>query len=325
MSIITDMATVLARLIKSDLKLESVKRESFYEFLDLLKSENQVLQASINGWNAKERAVLTKRIEVLMTNKANKSAAIYKQFRGKLVKKASALETKEAFGAILNVSSKFDTILADIEDGVEKLFVDKNLTIGNTRVSHLIVFGVIKDCHEFIKFSRAIFGTLTTELSGELGATAGFRMNTIIDHQGVVNTINRVCKEEGAYSFLHAIDKLNQNGSNLLLYSGNKLSFTDFLIPKAFTKTAANLTLSGLIGINIFRFLGEGWNTYQAKRQKLKELDKDWMESRVALLKLDLVGVDHNDPRYLELIKIIDNYEGMINKLNQDIAKLENR
>jgi len=323
MSIIKEMTAALGSLFKSDLKLKSINKESFYEYLVLLKTENQILGTCLSNWETKQIDLLTRRVQELVGKKSNKAATVYKQFRGKLTKKAADLESTAVFGSILYVSKEFDEILADIEDNIDNLFQNKNITIANTRVSHLVVFGAIRDFREFVKFGRALFGAITTELSGELGSTAKFRMNAISDHQGVVNTINRVCRGEGACSYLPAINKLSQSGSDLLLMSGNKSFFTDFLPARAFTKTSAALAISGIYSLNLFRFIGEAWNLYQAKKGRLRELDRDWMESRVALIKLDLMGVDHNDPQYLKLIKIIDNYEGMINKLNQEIAKLE--
>ena len=82
---------------------------------------------------------------------------------------------------------------------------------------------------------------------------------------------------------------------------------------------ATSIFLGIYFTYKLLRLLGEQWGIIMHKSYlKRKEL-KEWMESHVAKLKLDLQDINQNDPQYQKLLKVIELYDEKIKSYDESI------
>jgi hypothetical protein len=121
------------------------------------------------------------------------------------------------------------------------------------------------------------------------------------------------------------LDKAGRNNDVNLIGDDNTANL-GFVQTTSYTPMMRNLFTTGARSFVhvIFQSLGELWNLIKNHKYTKAKKEKEWMEAHVALLKLQLQGVDPNSDEYRKQVQIIESYNEMIAELDQKIAQYEN-
>jgi hypothetical protein len=255
-------------------------------------------------------------------NTALKSMAIYNQLAAGLASTArSAMDTR-ILGAISDTTSSLIVILEDISGNLGKLFGDKTITIYNTKISQVAVFGMISNAASFAKFSLAFIEQFMADRNPNLGKPEKY-VNEILT-TGVapaVDLMNRVLNQKLSKSFTSAMLKYRNGGSDINVVNGENQPTVQFTkINSDVTEADVN---AGAKGFKIFRIIGNWFVDHRDRKNRKNVALREQLQARARLLQLELENVDPNSPEYQRLLKIIANYQKQIDRLNQEIAKYE--
>jgi len=266
------------------------------------------------------RTKLFNKLNELSKDKSKQSLIVYNSYVSKLRDNAKVDESKLIFESCAFVNNKFINVLVDLDKQLDELFQNDSINFNNTKLSHVVVFGVIEESSIFSEFCFYLFNGIIHDITGELNTLPLYRFNYLNDNvQIVANITNRMYTNVGAGSYMTCINNMKKENTNLLLVDENNNANTQFLKANALNINTKNLVMSGFIGKNLFRWFGEMLANRTHEKYKKLEQEKEWMEAQVALLRLDLDDVNPDDKQYRKLVKVIEAYDDLITKADKKI------
>lgn len=255
-------------------------------------------------------------------NTSMKSMVLYSAVLNGLTGMAKRAQQERFLGAFSDAAESLIVIMEEFNDNIAKLFTDKTITIYNTKISQVAVYGMINNADIFSKFVLNYFGLLMSDRSSSLPKPAPYIMKELdADVESVIAIVNRTINNKLSKNFVASILKYRNSGSDIgVVGSDNKPSVS-------FTKINSEVTESdihdGAKGLKIFRWIGDFFADREVKKLHKLRYERDLINARLQLLQLELGGYDENSPEYKRQVKIIENYIKMIDRLNQEINKRE--
>lgn len=321
-NVFSELASRVVSLTKTTVKLYSLDINQIRKVIATNKEVHTALVKSYEAFD--DRASLE------MMNKYNQLAHVKDPYsidyipnamKERYIKKAKEKEMKRGFGALLSANKTFIEILSQIEANLDSLFDEEEITIYNTRMSGVMVFGILRQSDLVATYSVYLWDHVVKSIAHQrTSPPVRYRSKYLIENlQRVIDIVNDLVNAEGKYSFVTDLMNLKKQQGDLILYASNGGSFLNFLVPRLFnSRSVANL-MYGAYVLNIFLWAGEKWDNYQHLRYKRKEEFKNWMETHVALLRLELASKDPNSPEYQQLLKYIDAYDQRITAYDRDL------
>ena len=250
------------------------------------------------------------------------SIKIYNQINGQLMTAAKKSMESKFLGAFQDTLVGLCVVLDQCIDNIDGLFAEKNITIYNTKISHVAIFGMIQNARVFGQFVSDYVALFMADRNSSLFKPARYTMEALKSHTAdAVEIINRTLGGKLDKSFVQAIKKYHASGTDIGVVNGSSKSAVQFArINNDVTDTDIK---AGAKGLAIFRFIGDWFvDLEDAKRRKLIA-ERDQLEARAQLLQLELNGTAESSPEYKKYTTIIKNYQSLIDRLNAKIAKYE--
>jgi hypothetical protein len=111
---------------------------------------------------------------------------------------------------------------------------------------------------------------------------------------------------------------MKRKNANLVLYSNGQPASV-FAKATDYTKSTVSYIVHGLYALNIFLWIGESIEDYKHSRYLKNQNLKQWMESHVANLRLELANIDPDSKEAVRLQKIIQAYDAKIAEYDRKI------
>ena len=316
---IKDLGEAIIREITPGRKMQTINKEDFKENLLILIDRLKNLQNSINEFSPAERKSLADGIYKASSNAKNEACNFYIQ----IAKALNKADLRIAFDSFLFIAGQYVKTLEAIDRTTSQAFKDKAITVFNTKLSQVAIFGIIGEAELFCDVVTCLMNNITYELvenNGikELPPQKPYRIRKVADN---LEEFIDICKNRVANTsaqLAQEIDKIRTSQDVALVADDNSVN-TGFIRTDKLTPIGRGLVASGARKFFIFRWLGEQWNLIKHQRYLKAKKEKEWMESHVALLKLQLQEVDPNSPEYRKQVKIIESYDEMIAELDQKI------
>ena len=251
------------------------------------------------------------------------SIKIYNQINGQLLTAAKKSMEAKFLGAFQDTLSGLYLVLNQCIDNIDTLFADKNITIYNTKISHVAIFGMMQSARVFGQFVTDYIALFMSDRSDALFKPAKYTLESLKSHvPEVTDTINRTIGGQLDKSFVQAIKKYHASGSDIGVVNSESKSTVQFA--RLNNDVTDGDIKAGAKGLAIFKFIGDWFvSLADAKRRKLIA-ERDQLDARAQLLQLELNGVTTDSPEYKKYATIIKNYQALIDRLNAKIAKYEN-
>ena len=251
------------------------------------------------------------------------SIKIYNQINGQLLTAAKKSMESKFLGAFQDTLSGLYLVLNQCIDNIDTLFADKNITIYNTKISHVAIFGMMQSARVFGQFVTDYIALFMSDRSDALFKPAKYTLESLKSHvPEVTDTINRTIGGQLDKSFVQAIKKYHASGSDIGVVNSESKSTVQFA--RLNNDVTDGDIKAGAKGLAIFKFIGDWFvSLADAKRRKLIA-ERDQLDARAQLLQLELNGVTTDSPEYKKYATIIKNYQALIDRLNAKIAKYEN-
>ena len=297
-------------------KMKTINKEDYRENLTLMRERIATLVSTLSMLPAAEKQEIANNIFKSTSDRNNIACNAYVAIARAIGKN----DLRIAFDSISTVAATYQKVLESLDRTANTSFKDKAITVYNSKLSHVAIFGVLG---EIDLFDNIVYELCQNNGVRELPMPKKYRIDFIQREQ--VNFINLVKNriQSGAAVIISDLDKASRNG-DVNLVGDDNASNLGFVQPAGYTPTLRNLLTIGARKFIIFQWLGEFWNLIKHSKYQRAKKEKEWMEAHVALLKLQLQGVDPNSDEYRKQVQIIEAYNEMIAELDQKINQYEN-
>ena len=311
-----DIGSAIASAVKKISGVKPIPRDIILENTALVLASIKLCQSCIGSMTSSDRKQAL--LKLLELSSSSVALQAYTKYKNTLKGAASSMEQRLFMESMSNCCGTFQEILETIEKNIDELITDKSITLFNTKLSYLTVFGIIQEADDFsgwVQFFIDAMGHDLAEASGNSSTPfPKYRAAVLLQYnEHTANIANRLVGKSGVYTFMTAIKELRKTNTDFYIVDENK-NTTPFggRIPELTRSTMK----SGLFGLQT---IGEWWMLRRHKKYARKEKEKEWLQTRINLLRLQLDEADPNSPEYVKYQKIIDTYDQMISKLDAEI------
>lgn len=321
------LGDALGRIVKDTVKLRSLKKEDLQNLLnENIRAHEQLADLLLTGE--------TRDLNLWVKNKVNpvlhqlKDASMrdtYLNFVKALHGKASSEERTRALGALQKANAAYAKVLQEISNNIDKLMEEEAVDVFHIRVTHIAALGIIRQSDAVCNYTVYLYTLMTRAAIHEVAGIPKYRLVYLRDHTpDVANYVSDILDKKGIYTFLNDVKTLRSRAADVVLGASGSFDFRPGNLSGFYMPNFIDTLTSALSALNIFRAAMDAWDDYQlAKYERNKEM-KEWLESHVALLRMDLTDMDQTSPEYIQMTNIIQAYDDKIAEYDRDILAFEN-
>ena len=324
---ITELGENISAEVGSGIRAKNINKEDFKENLQMLISRYTTILDMIGSLTETDRVGWANRI--YNTSNEDKTAQFCKMYVN-LSKQLGAKDLKVAFDSFKFTALNYKKMLDVLDKSINEIFKEKVITVFNSKLSSIAIFGLLKDATVIANYTIYMLHGIGYEITqhrgtNELDRPKKYRFAYCErNYNTVLEILKQMIHGTGAYMFANGVTALRRSNNDVNLVDENNRPNLAFITPNSLTAQVTTLLKTGVKGFGIFRWLGEQWNLIKHAKYRKAQMEKEWIESHVALLKLELANVDPNSPEYQKQVKIINSYSEMIAQLDQKIDEYEN-
>ena len=318
-------ANKLRAMDKKDVRDLIATNISFHESVVSILSAGDVAtkakpNATVNQiWNKLREEVTPK---LAKSNTVAKD--VLKVYQKQLRAKAAQAEAKSFLLSLLQANQFLIEIMQEIDKKFDTVVDTESITLYNVRFSYIATLGIIKQSELVGNFTAYLITYLINVNRGTENNIPKYRLVYLMSHVNeVAEIVSELLGRNGKYSFVDDIVQLRKrfqdiefnSATNIRGFDGSLLS-----IPGTLLNWIYNLI--PLIG-SLFTGLIDDFDEWKLNKYEEKKEMKEWMQQHVAMLRMDLDGVDKTSPEYIRLTKVIEAYDAKITEYDKEILKFE--
>ena len=214
------------------------------------------------------------------------------------------------------------TALNDLSENVGSLLTDKNqVTIKDVQISHGLFLGVLEAARIFSLFNGYLFATLSNIVSASDGEIdmPKYMAKYLGDHgETYIDLINQLCNNSGRYSVINEITSIKGHGLDFKFSAAAKVQ--SHLIFDVLGLENIFLSIFNIM-LRPIAMLGEVYIDIRHSYYESIQEKKKWLEAHTALMKMELENINHDDPEYIKMKKIIAFYDDKIAGMDKELTK----
>ena len=308
-------------LDKPKSKMVSVNKQHLLEDIGITKKKLEIFSKCIDSMPRSYRQNLADKIFDLSSKKSvNVGCAEYV----KMAKAVAGNDLRIYFSSFEICCNNFLEIIEKVTSDFNKIFDGKEVRIENVTLGQFAVFGMMEQASIFAKYCSYLMDMVSHDVlahdsKSELSNMPQYKPVFVNKHSDLVYELARELKT-GYINYLNDIKKVVNSSSNVKLINNageSNLGMVDadehhnnFFIRNA--------------TFNPFFIIGETWVVVRHWMFQRTVKEREYLDSHIALLKLELDGQDPDSPEYQHHVKVIDAYNKMLAELDEKISKYEN-
>ena len=257
-------------------------------------------------------------------NSKNLTVTVWNKLNAGLTGVAKHRQESNYLGALIETMQASSSIIGEIVANVDMLFGDdKSFNLYNTKISHVAVYGIVDSARILAKFAEAYITAIIADKKSDTFKVPAYQSKYLEAHVSEVADICcRMINGRMRKIFTTGVINYRKSGSDVALVSAENASNSKF------AKIGGQVTESdistGCRGLRIFRIIGDFITDWFDDEARANRALRDQHKARVECHRMELEGEDPNSERYKRIVKIIKNYNDMIDRLNQKIDKYYN-
>lgn len=312
---IKDIEQRLGKLLGRGGSRAVIKREDVLKHIDMSRRYLNTFKETFESLGEDKLQQLWQQTQSLQND--DYFASTYVEFVNRLNSKAAKAEASKPFSVCLRTARQLADMLNEVEQNVQDLFPEK-FNLHSARYSHLAALGAIHACDEFARFCTFLYQGVVWESIKETKEPAPYRFQYVRNNFWfALNLVNRTFSGTGPVKLNSIIKELEKSNNDISVTNDDGEPNTAF-----FNKSRAGSVTMNLLGTaleNPMWILGKLYVEWRQQRMDKIEQERDWIEANVALLKMELEDTDPDSEEYQRLVKIINNYEGMLAKADRKL------
>lgn len=250
---------------------------------------------------------------------------VVKNYLKQLKGKAAVAESKGFLLSLLQADMLQLELLNEASNKFNTLIQDDSITLYNTRVSIYLFIYYLQQAELLSNFTNYLVTFIVQAIRHHENDIPKYRIIYLTDHvEAVAGIVSDILSNSNKYSIVESIKTLRNRFEDIELNSETnmrRLNVNDLLSMstlvfggiKALFKWVPKLIYDPLIAFDDYK---------RHKYEKQKE-EKAWLEQHVAMLKMELDGVDKTSPEYIKTSKIIEAYDSKISDYDKKINEFE--
>lgn len=325
MNTLKALAAIVFRYLKETVKIRSVEKEDLRKVIKENAKRHELFDALFKKFTDTDRDRFKERYLAAATSSTLPSARVHETYFKGLKGEAINLERKGFLKSLLKANKDMGDILTEIDKKLDTLMTEERVTIGNARMSHVAILGILRQSDILASWSMYLWSQLIKLGVNKMADIPKYRVDFLLNNvQDVVKTVNHICAKTGPYAFIREAEQLKRKESDLVLGATNTgVNFLDLMTPGAFSVGFLDNIATALSALNVFRWGGEKWDDWMYERHQRDREILQWMEQHVALLRMDMMDIDQHDPKYQQMLKIISAYDVKISEYDKKIKEYE--
>lgn len=250
---------------------------------------------------------------------------VVKNYLKQLKGKASLAESKGFLLSLLQADMLQLELLNEASNKFNTLIQDDSITLYNTRVSIYLFIYYLQQAELLSNFTNYLVTFIVQAIRHHENDIPKYRIVYLTDHvEAVAGIVSDILNNSNKYNIVESIKTLRNRFEDIELNSETNMrrfnidvfvSMSTLVFDgiKALFKWVPKLIYDPLIAFDDFK---------RHKYEKQKE-EKAWLEQHVAMLKMELDGVDKTSPEYIKTSKIIEAYDSKISDYDKKINEFE--
>lgn len=325
MDILENLAKTIIKLIKDRIHLGSLTTDDIAELVKIERTDLYNLIEVLDQFSTEQINALRDKFKMVTKRPQDKIdnryliTSLTQTLRGK----AQTEERVRCFGSMLKCAKIYYGICDEILKNLHQLFPNKSIAIDSTKISDVMLLGILREMDAFVKYTSFLFEYFTLVITNgenqKLYRQAYLAENTTT----VTNLINNILNKTSNYSFIKDIDRIKRSHVDLTLGVTGDSSFLSFLDLNKFTPQDQTHLEFGTFGLSIFGWLTEILEQWKYANHKRAKLRKEWLTEQKARLLLELADASPDSQQARDLQKYIDAYSDAIAQQDKLISAYE--
>jgi len=308
-------------LDKPKSKMVSVNKQHLLEDINMTKKKLEIFSKCIDSMPKSYRKNLADKIFDLASKRGVNVGCV------EYVKMARAVAGNDLhvyFSTCEICCNNFTEIIDKVLADFNKIFDGKDVRIDNITLGQFAVFGMMEQASIFAKYCSYLMDMVSHDVlahnsESELANLPQYKPMFVSKNSTLVHELARELKT-GYINYLTDIKKVVNSSSNVKLINNAGESNLGMVDPD---EHASNFFIKNAT-FNPFFIIGETWVVLRHWLFQRTVKEREYLDSHIALLKLELDGQDPDSPEYQHHVKVIDAYNKMLAELDEKISKYEN-
>jgi len=326
-SVFQALGTALINHTKDKAQMQRLRKDDVVTILkqniEMHKNNADALDvmetSEINEWKLK--------VTQALNDTPGKSRDVYDSYLKGLSSSASALERKRFLGSLKLVNKDIIPVLVEINKNMDKFMENDTVDLYETRMSQLAILGILRDSTRLATFTQYLYTYLIRVTNDTYGDIPRYREEYMLDNVDKVSKIvSNFIDRRGYYNFNQDMMKIKRQNADLILGANGKFSFNQYIgsVRNFYTADILDCILSALSCLNLYDHVMNFIDDYKIERNNRNKETKEWLETHVAMLRMELAEKDRNSKEYAKLENIIKVYDAKITEYDEAINAFEN-
>jgi hypothetical protein len=326
-SVFQALGTALINHTKDKAQMQRLRKDDVVAILqqniEMHKNNADALNvmetSEINEWKLK--------VDQALNDTPSKSRDVYDKYLKGLSSSASALERKRFLGSLKTVNKDIIPVLNEINKNMDKFMENDTVDLYETRMSQLAILGILRDSTRLATFTQYLYTYLIKVTCDAYQDIPRYREEYMQDNVDKVSKIvSNFVDRKGYYNFNQDMMKIKRQNADLILGANGKFSFAQYIgsVRNFYTADILDSIMSALSCLNLYDHIMNFVDDYKLERNNRNKETKEWLETHVAMLRMELAEKDKNSKEYAKLENIIKTYDAKITEYDEAINAFEN-
>ena len=250
---------------------------------------------------------------------------VVKNYLKQLKGKAAVAESKGFLLSLLQADMLQLELLNEASNKFNTLIQDDSITLYNTRVSIYLFIYYLQQAELLSNFTNYLVTFIVQAIRHHENDIPKYRIVYLTDHvEAVAGIVSDILSNSNKYSIVESIKTLRNRFEDIELNSETNMRRFNV---DAFMSMGA-LVFDGIKAL--FKWVPKliydpliAFDDYKRHKYEKQKEEKAWLEQHVAMLKMELDGVDKTSPEYIKSSKIIEAYDSKISDYDKKINEFE--
>lgn len=277
-----------------------------------------------------QKEVFSKLGPVLNDNRLDKEkkyVQLYFNYIKSLTPQGYKLEQTHSFGTLVETLKSINSVAIELKSNIDKYIGEAEVNKFNMKISHVGVLNFVKICEYMCNYSYFLFNGVVKEISKTYNVKISSKLlpayRTMYIEKNtklIAYVVNKQIKNNVFKDVLTSLTELKKEGKDILINSTTDDSSNGELADIVIQTNP--LVLVDILGFDSIPLLiGKIYHDILHWWYVRVQREKEWMETRVNLVRLEMNNVDVESEEYLHLSKIADNYDLLITEADSKLNK----
>lgn len=321
------LGSALINHTKDKAQMQSLRKD---DVITILKQNIEMHKANAETlavMSAQEMNSWMLKVTQALNDTPGKSRDVYDRYNKGLSSSASALERKCFLSSLKVINADIIPVLNEILKNIDSFMENDKVELYETKMSQLAILGICRDSTRIATFTQYLYTYLIRVTSDTYDDIPRYREEYMLDNVDRVSKIvSNFCDHKGYYNFNRDMTKIRRQNADLILGANGKFSFNQYLgsVRNFYTADILDSIMSALSCLNLYDHVMNFIDDYKLERNSRNKETKEWLETHVAVLRMELAEKDKSSKEYAKLENIIKAYDAKITEYDEAIQTFEN-